>query len=127
MLDNINFETAPPLIQFIYAASIAKQPIGSGVFNEALEKHPEYFHEEVEHRRKWALVPQSIKDSYFNDVLKMEEILEKDVPHKRMGIMWCIDNPDKLNERQIALDKIELERKGLKKELHDKYFKQYGL
>lgn len=44
---------APSIVQFIYVMSVAKQPLGSQMIEEAMSKHPEYFQDELEHRRKW--------------------------------------------------------------------------
>ena len=53
---------APAIIQWLYLSAMAKQPVGRSVFEDAMQKHPEYFPAELEYRRKWDLIPQSVHD-----------------------------------------------------------------
>lgn len=50
------FLAAPAKVQFVYVAASLKQPIGFEMLDSAIRENPEYFPEEVEHRRKWALM-----------------------------------------------------------------------
>lgn len=57
-LSYAEFEKAPSKVQFLYVAAIMKQPVGSQMIEDAIKDHPEYFPDELEHRRKWAAIPK---------------------------------------------------------------------
>lgn len=59
------FWDAPPLIQYIITVGNFQQFIGISTYDEAIEKYPEYFPDEIEHRRKRSLVPKEVDDAYF--------------------------------------------------------------
>lgn len=62
---------APPIIGQVYMCGMMNIPIGSSIYEKAIQKHPEYFPEEVEHRKKWDSVPQQIKDAYSAELYKI--------------------------------------------------------
>ena len=59
------FCKAPVLVQFLYAKAMMQQPVGMEMINEGIEKHPEYFPDEIEHRRKVAMKESVIVAANF--------------------------------------------------------------
>ena len=53
---------APAKVRFLYTMAVAKQPVGSQMIEDAIKESPEYFPDELEHRRKWELIPQQDHD-----------------------------------------------------------------
>ncbi len=62
------YKDMPASVMFVRAMALVGEPIGLEVYERALAEGGEkYFPEEFEYRRKWALVPQSVKDAYDAD------------------------------------------------------------
>lgn len=55
------FYDAPAMVQHIYMCALMDQPIGCDLYNEAIEKYPEYFPDEVEHKKNPKIYPIPIK------------------------------------------------------------------
>lgn len=119
-------EQAPAIVQFLYIRAIYKEPVGSQMINEAIENHPEYFADEIEHRRKWASIPQSVHDEYWNEWNKMNKEVFKDMPPSK-GILGWIDDPKGYKEWNGAYRKFAPIRDRLERDLHEKYYSPYGL
>ena len=115
-------ENAPSLVQFIWACSINKRPIGMSLYDEAIEKHPEYFPEEVEHRRKWDLIPEEVHEAYRKEYWEMVNEIEKDLPEKT-GLMGAVFN-DEYHKEWSKLQPLIREKE---KEIHNKHYKKYGI
>lgn len=120
-------EQAPSLVQYIYAAWLCNTPIGMATLDEAVKAHPEYFPDEVEHRRKWSLVPKSVQDEYFSELWKLHEEVYNDLPHENKGILYYAQHPKEYREWQEALDKRRPMEAQREKELHEKYLAPYGI
>lgn len=48
---------APARVQLLYTLAITNQPAGSKMIEDAIKENPEYFPDELECRRKCALIP----------------------------------------------------------------------
>ena len=66
-LDHLGKET-PSLVSFLEIMAHTGTPVGSKLLEEAIEKHPEYYAETVEQRRKLALVPAEVHTDYSKDM-----------------------------------------------------------
>ncbi len=119
--------------------------VGYTLLNEMIEKYPEWFQEEVEHRRKWDSIPQETKDEYFNTnqslepyrVKTHEQIGEAPFPELLgLGIIGRIEHYNKPNFREIEDKHLENEKWSKKLheiilaediKLYNKLFNEYGL
>lgn len=89
------FFEAPNKVQYIYMMGMMKRAIGSGVYEDAIKEHPEYFPDEVEHTRKWDAIPQDVHDKYWEEYWKLDKEIMKDVPPSK-GIFGWIDEQEGL-------------------------------
>lgn len=119
------------------------QPMcGLEQYEKILKEYPEWFPDEVEYRKKWDLVPELVKDSYFKSVYS--DLFAKthpeigDIPYPELsglGIIrtaeiWSRGDKEELRK----LDENDKWRKKLfniqeKEEIEqfNKHFNQYGL
>lgn len=126
-LSKKEFEEAPKIIHHIYCMSAIGVPVGASIYEEAIEKHPEYFPKEVEAERKWKSVPQDVKDSYFKELNDSRELIMKDLPHNNEGIEYWVNNPKEWKEREAKYDELFPLVVEKEKELHKKHFSKYGI
>lgn len=120
--------TAPAKVQFLFMASMNNQPVGGKMIDEAIAEHPEYFPDEVEHRRKWALIPQSVHDNYLAEREVLRKKCYKDMPPSKGIIGWVMDeSKDDYNSWQKDYDKCREVELPLAEALHKKYYSQYGI
>lgn len=117
---------APPKIRSIYFLAITKTPMGSGLIESAIKEHPEYFPDEVEHRKKWSLIPQSVHDDYWKEWRALEEKVYADIPDFG-GISNAMKHPEKFAEWSSARDAASEKARPLFKALHDKHYSKYGI
>jgi len=131
----------PTIVVFVKMMAVMDQPIGYEMYRKALDEHPEYFPEEVEEERKWAAIPQDVKDAYYaeSDIwglfMKDQEILAivgEDPYPNRGGIIDRVTHQDEEKGRLYALhdewSKKYFKLQGEKQDkLYNKYFSQYGL
>jgi hypothetical protein len=103
-----------------------KEPVGSQVIEEAMSENPEYFPDELEHRRKWALIPQSVHDEYLAEMQKLRTECYKDLPPSK-GIIFWVENSDDYNKWNEAYKKCREIENPLEKKLHKKYYGKYGI
>lgn len=59
------FKDVPNIVIYIKGMAQMGHPIGYETLEKAINEYPEYFPEEVEHRRKWNAIPEEVKDKYF--------------------------------------------------------------
>ena len=118
-LTPIEFENAPSIVIFLYLCETLKKPVGSKILEQALEEHPEYFPDIVEHRAKWDKIPQQIHDDYEKEYLELDKELHKDLPPSK-GSLYYIQNPEES-------EKINKKAEPLRKALHDKYYAEYDI
>lgn len=125
LTDKEKDEKMPPDVLYLLAIKSVGGTIGVSLYNEILEKHPEWFPEETEFRRKWGAIPQQIKDAYFKEVSEINHYGGHE--YSGRGLTWYMEHPQEYAEYDKWLSlKIEESVKKEKK-LHDKYFKEYGL
>lgn len=117
---------APRLIQHIYTFGFLEKPIGLSTYEEALEKYPEYFPQEIEHRKKWDAIPQKVHDDYWQEYTELNKIIMKDLPESK-GISYYMDNMDEFYEWDNKSKELKKKGRHLYKQLHEKYYSKYGI
>lgn len=117
---------APPRIAFLYAMALTDQPVGLQTIETAMKDHPEYFPDELEYRRKYNLIPQSVHDAYFEEYGKLREEMLNELPPSKGIIYWC-DHPKEYKEWNEAYDRISPQFEVKEKELHRKHYSEYGI
>lgn len=125
-LTHKEFLEAPSRVQFIYTMSMVNQPISTSMLDDAISEHPEYFPDEVEHRSKWALIPQEVHDEYWKEREKLRAEIYKEMPPSK-GILDWINDPKGYKEFSIAYEKCRNAEKLLASALHKKFYGQYGI
>ena len=124
-------QKAPPLVQQVQMCAMMNIPIGSSAYEEAIEKHPDYFPEEVEHRRKWASVPQEVKDAHDAEAkIIFNKYWEAAPPLGNHGLIAQIRDTEakkQLKAWQAYNDKTRPLQKKEEDDLYDRYFNEYGL
>lgn len=66
--------------------------VSADAYNNAIEKYPEYFPEEVEYRRKWESVPQEVKDKYQDSTYRLQ--LTDQEEKERLELFGECPHPD---------------------------------
>jgi len=125
-LTDKEFFEVPNKVQYIYMMGMMKQPIGSSTYEKAIKEHPEYFPDEVEHRKKWAAIPQEVHDKYWEEYWKIEEEVMKDVSPSK-GIMGWIDDQEGYSEWNKKWTEANEKAKPLREALHKKFYSEYGI
>lgn len=125
-LSYAELEKAPSRVKFLYMMAIMKQPVGSKMIEEAIKDHPEYFPDELEHRRKWASIPQSVHDEYWEEWQKLDKEVYKDLPPSNGIIGWLDDREGYENWNKVRKRCYDAGQ-PLFKALHQKYYGQYGI
>lgn len=120
------FSEAPEKVQFLYAMSIIGQPVGNQMIEEAIKESPEYFPDELEHRRKWALIPQQVHDDYWEEREILRTEMYKEMPESKGILGWAKDQSG-YNEWRAKYDECREKEKPLSLALHTKYYGQYGI
>lgn len=131
-----DFLQAPASVQFVKMMAVSGQPIGLETYERALKEGPEYFPDEIEYRRKWALIPQEVKDAYnadpdtawglFGEKDHDEPIEIQNWP----GICAATDEDWRIRNEWYNSDKYKAKvhaKNLLKVEAYNKYFSEYGL
>jgi hypothetical protein len=120
------FFEAPIIVQYIYIMAMNKQPIGSYIYEDCIKKHPEYFLEEIEHRRKWNAIPQEVHDKYWEEYWELEKQIMKDVlPSK--GVFGGINGQDGYEEWNKKWTEANEKGKPFRELLHKKFYSKYGI
>ena len=119
---------APSKVKFLYAMAVIGQPVGSQMIEDAIKESPEYFADELEHRRKWALIPQSVHDEYWDEIEKVRKEVYKDMPPSKGIIGWAMDEDITVFEKwHEAYRKCREIEKPLSEAIHKKYYGKYGI
>jgi hypothetical protein len=117
---------APPVIQYMWSMAFCRQAIGMSIFEEAIANYPEYFPEEVAHRKLHDSIPQHVHEEYLREYREMHSEVYKDLPPSKGIIGWSLD-PHGYAEWVKAYDKAALVAKDREKEIFNRHYKQYGL
>lgn len=116
----------PNKVLWLKMCGIRNIPVGAGFYNEVLEEYPEHFPVEVERKRKWEAIPQSVHDAYWKEYRMFHEALWKDVPLDG-GLMSAINNTPEYQAYQKDFERLRPLEEAKEKELHKKYYSQYGV
>lgn len=120
------FFDAPSKVQYIYMMGMMKIPIGSSTYEDVIKEHPEYFPDEVEHRRKWDSIPQEVHDKYWEEYLELDKEIMKNVPPNK-GIMGWIDDQEGYSEWNKKRTEAYEKGNTLREALHKKFYSKYGI
>lgn len=131
-----DYVNAPASVQFVKMMAVMDQPIGLETYERALTEGPEWFPEEIEYRRKWALVSQSVKDAYHADPNSMWGLFGEKDPDEPVemqnwpGIIAATDEDWRIRNEWYNSDKYkekQFDKAKLRAETYNKYFSEYGL
>ena len=121
------FEDAPEIVKYLHIAAFYKIPVGSSLYEDAMGKHPGYFSEEIERRKKWEAIPKDVRDSYFKELCEAEEEIFDRVPHAGKGIVFYSQHSKEAEEHSRGWEKANKELEPIRRKIHDKYFTKYGI
>jgi hypothetical protein len=120
------FLEAPKKVQFIYIMAKIDQPIGSQIIEDAIKESPEYFPDELEHRRKWALIPQHVHDSYSKEIEILRTEIYKEMPESK-GILGWINDPKGYEEYSIKWRECYERERPFLIALHKRFYGRYNI
>jgi hypothetical protein len=116
---------APNTVQHIYISAMTGNPVGSSVCEEAIDKHPEYFLDIIERRKRWAAIPQKVHDNYWEAYRNLDNEILKNVPESK-GIIYWADNPNEYVKWNNEYTKAKEQGRLLYENLHKKFYSKYG-
>jgi hypothetical protein len=119
-------DKTPHKVLYVQMCAMSNIPIGMSLYDEVLSEYPEYFPEEVEHKKKWESVPQEVKDAYWKEYWKFHETLWKNEP-KSGGLLAYINDTDESKKFNEAYKRLRPLEEAKEKELHKKYYSKYGI
>ena len=119
-------EDAPSKIQFLYISSMLHQPVGMKTVDDAMRDHPEYFPDELEYQRKYALIPESVHEQYDKEKALLHARIYRDMPESKGILGWANDSNgyEEWSKAYEACRKIEI---PLAQKLHRKFYSEYGI
>lgn len=122
----------PPEAWMMALAKRYGGPVSLTVYEKALEQKPEWFPEEVEHKRKWALIPQEVHDQYLTEIMtldKEQEVCRDSKYTDKRGMMHWIEHQQDYNKWTTAYEecRTELDIAAREKEIHTRYYGPYGI
>lgn len=132
------YNNMPSSVMFVKMMAASGTPIGSEIYQRALAEGGEkYFPDEFEYKRKWALVPQEVKDAYSADPNSDWHVSffdkNPDAPLEIQnwpGIIAATDEDWRMHREWYNSDKYkanQLAKNKLKVATYNKYFGEYGL
>lgn len=131
------FNNMPSSVMFVKMMAATGTPMGLETYERALSEGGEkYFPDEFEYRRKWDLVPQGVKDAYYDDPNSgWFNAFDKD-PDAPLeiqnwpGIIGATDEDWRIHREWYNSEKYKanlLLKNKLRVETYNKYFSEYGL
>lgn len=134
-MKNKGIENAPNDVMYIHVMSMNNIPIGYDLYKRTLEKYPEWFPEEMEHKRKMGLASEKEMEAYYKELFeetnkirdKYRKKLKTDIETKdgmitMKGLEQALSNMDYNSNLSI---KEEKEQEKTRKKIYDKYFSKY--
>lgn len=120
------FLDAPALIMHIYRNAMCKIPMGASLIERGMKEHPEYFPDEMEHRRKWEAIPQSVHDEYWKERTAIHTKVFKNMPGSK-GILGWANDPEGYLKWSKQWEKCRKKELPLIEKLHNKFYSKYGI
>jgi hypothetical protein len=119
-------QSAPPVIKFIYLASLSKTPIGYALYEQALLEHPSYFPEEILFRKQWDSIPDQVHDAYRKERNELHQREFANLPPNKGIWYWCTHQEEYENwsKQHQACWQRELKQA---EQIHNKYYHRYGI
>lgn len=118
---------APVKVQYIYRMALFNQPVSNSYFEETVKLYPDYFPDEVEYRKKWDLIPQSVHDAYNSEMQILRNEMYKKLTPVTTGIFALVKDSDVLEEWGKFYDECRRKEIPLAMELHKKHYGAYGI
>ena len=115
----------PGIVLQIYVNSMCNIPISISTYNEAIEKYPEYFPDEVEHKKKYDAIPKHIHDQYLQEMSELFENYFHHLPNK--GMLCRINNQEEDTDWKKKFDEENGKYSEAEKIIHDKYYGSYDI
>lgn len=69
---------SPPLVRTLYTMCMCNVPISPKMMDEAIEKHPYYFPDEIKAREEWDSIPLETHEAFNKDLAQAHERIFKD-------------------------------------------------
>lgn len=125
--DDADINKLPSIVQYLIAANFLNQGVGLWALEKGIAECPEFFVDLIEARRKWALVPEEVKDAYYKDLSHREHELYAECKGGGGGLFtWLNQTPESITFDECLRSKGE-QRKKIAREVHDKYLAAYGI
>lgn len=121
------FRSLPAIVMFVKMAEVTGGMIGKSTYERAIAEYPEHFPEEVEHRRKWALIPQEVHDAYEAEFCAMREELYKDIPPPGSGLVYWMSHQKEMSDWFKERDKLRPEEEKQTATLRNKHYGPFGI
>lgn len=129
--DNTDWRTLPGIILYLLCANYMGSAVSLSMYNKAKEEYPEYFVEELEHERKWALVPDEIKEAHSNECANATIQIYQECydlnDRKGSGFLYWISHPEEMGAFSNCLASKREEITAMEKAMHEKYLAAYGI
>lgn len=127
-LDNLTGKEildTPPKVSLVFSMAQLGIPIGIKFYEGILNEYPEYFPEEVEWRRKMALVPESVHEAYRNELHELFNESFKEWGGR--GMLYWTKNPEEYAQTLKKAEASSKKQRIKEDELFKKYYSAYGL
>lgn len=119
------YNNAPADIQITVVMAMHKIPFSGERIKFLHTTYPQYFDEEMEYRRKWDAIPQSVHDNYEKEYSKLMELFFRHPPNK--GMLHWMYHPEEFAAYNKESEKHRESKERMRKRLHEKYYKAYGI
>ena len=132
-LTDAELKVAPQDVLYIYMSSLATAHgfptfIGSSQLERAIKNHPEYFPDEVEHRRKWASVPEEVKQAHDAEYERRYALLRPGfTPWTGVGIMALARRTPEAIAYEAMIKDTAKAAGAMRREVHNQFYGPYGL
>lgn len=123
----MKIENIPPLVLQVALAKQYNLPISVSLLEEALNKYPKYFPEEVKARALWDSVPNEVKENYLRDIDQVSKEYNElnPEPFKDGGLLAIINDEECLWQKWR--DKKTEYCDKLCAKIHKKHFDKYSI
>jgi hypothetical protein len=126
--DEVEMKDIPAIIQYLWAASMSKMPVGSSTLDEAMEKHPEYFPEEVEYCRKMSMVPKQVHDAHMTELMALHDWWFSELPESK-GLWYYCQHPEEYTDHWKASEELHsrYNKEEMERRIWNKHYTLWGL
>lgn len=72
------FRKSPPLVRTLYTMCMCNVPVSPTMMDEAIEKHPYYFPDEIKAREEWDSISLETHEKFNKELSEAHETIFKD-------------------------------------------------